>query len=150
MFFCESRIFQKAKRCCCHMSSWVWICKLLQFPTLNHEPFSQPSHTDVRGSDRSPPRGVMAEQICATAATFFSNTVKNATLDLLVLLKAMNFWFSALMLGQIFIAYTELKCPGLLLSGKSLKHSFSANLKLFHFSSSYSCGMTKKFLYLTL
>lgn len=35
----------------------------------------------------------MAKKVCARVATFLSDTVKNATIDLLVLLKSYNFLF---------------------------------------------------------
>ena len=108
----------KPKYAVCHMASWIWICRLLEFPNSNQEHFSQSSHIDVCDADLTPPRAVTAKKICAGVATFFSDAVKNATVDLLVLLKNYDFWFSTLMLGQIFILYTELKYQGLLLSGK--------------------------------
>lgn len=52
------------------------MCKLLEFPNLNQEPFSQSSHIDVRDSDLTPPRVLTAEEVCATAATFFRSLLK--------------------------------------------------------------------------
>lgn len=73
-----------------HMASWIWICKLLEFPKLNQDHF-QSSRVDVCDSDLSPPRVVMVKKVCARVATFLSDTVKSATIDLLVLLKSYNF-----------------------------------------------------------
>lgn len=75
-----------------HTASWIWICKLPEFPKLNQERFHS-LHVDVRDSDLSPPRVVMAKKVCARVATSLSDTVKNATIDLLVLLKSYNFLF---------------------------------------------------------
>lgn len=80
------------------------------------------------------------------------DAVKCATTDLLMLLKRDGFssQFSVLMLNQMVELNTELIYQGLLLSRNSLKYSFSSSLKSSHFCSSYSCDMTKKFLYLML
>lgn len=66
----------KPKYAVCHIGCWIWMCKLLEFPNLNQEPFSQSSHIDVRDSDLTPPRVLTAEEVCATAATFFRSLLK--------------------------------------------------------------------------
>lgn len=65
--------------------------KLLEFPDLNQEHFSQSSHIGVCDSDLTPPRAAVAKKICAGAAAFFRDPGQNATIDLLVLLKNYDF-----------------------------------------------------------
>lgn len=55
-------------------SHWIWMCKLPEFPNLDH--FSQSSHTGVPDSGLPPPRAVMAKRICAGLTAFCSDPVK--------------------------------------------------------------------------
>lgn len=97
-------------------------------------------------------RGYHGQKDCAGVTASFCDAVKYAATDLLTLLKREDFFFqfSALMLDQIVELHTELTYQGLLLSRNSLKYSFLSSLKSSRFCSSYSCDMTKKFLYLML